>query len=70
MEPNWQAWEETALLLRKFVYYPVQQSDDFYGICQRFHLRPEVVRSINFMHTDFVAPGMLLRLPDVAQKLP
>ncbi|RMG23646.1 MAG: hypothetical protein D6730_14070, partial [Bacteroidetes bacterium] len=32
MEPNWQAWEETALLLRKFVYYPVQQSDDFYGI--------------------------------------
>lgn len=68
--PNWEAWEATALLLRKFVYYEVQEGDALRELCQRFHLRPEVVRQINFMNNDFLAPGMWLRLPDVGQRLP
>ncbi len=69
VEANWLAWEETALLLRKFVYYPVKPEDDLQRLCERFHLRPEVVRQINFMNNDYLAEGMLLRLPDVGQRV-
>lgn len=69
VEPDWIAWEETALLQRKFLYYPVRKGDQLSDLCKRFHLRSEVVRRINFMNNDHLDEGIVLRLPDVGQKI-
>lgn len=69
MAPNWIAWEETALLIRKFVYYTVQEGEGLEDICKQFHVRPSVIKRINFMANDYIHKGMVLRLPDVGQEL-
>jgi hypothetical protein len=59
--------EEQALQDRRYRYHRVQKKEKLKDIAERYHVRIETLRRVNFMVNDELAEGSLLRVPDVKQ---
>ena len=64
-EVDYIALEEEALKTRKYRYHRVEKKDSLKKIAERYHVRLETIRRINFLVDDEIVQGSLLRIPDI-----
>jgi hypothetical protein len=62
---DYQVLEEKALKERRYVYHRVKRKERLVDIAERYKVRIETLRRVNFLVNDELAEGSLLRIPDV-----
>ena len=67
---DWLAIEQAALLQKKYVYYPVRAGDDLDFLVAYFHVRRQTIHRLNYLVSEEIEPGMILRLPDMGVAFP
>ncbi|MEZ4684549.1 MAG: LysM peptidoglycan-binding domain-containing protein [Bacteroidia bacterium] len=67
-EINYRTLEEKALQERRYRYHRVEKKEKLEDIAERYHVRIETLRRVNFMVNDELAEGSLLRVPDLLIK--
>lgn len=62
-EVDYVALEEKALKEKKYTYHRVEKKEKLKQIAERYHVRIETLRRINFLIDDEIVEGSLLRIP-------